>query len=266
MKADRHEKVRADWLLAHEAGWHMSDRRMATRLSRKAAQKDRSAAGASESSHHEGHIKPLAMRFLARGEDSKDTMFRHVFLVVVVAPLVVIGFGPALLGSLALYGLASTGLLGLKRVPRSWPWLIAAVFVGVGGWLLVQPSGFLHITPWPLSVDLDGAQFLASYGWLQLTLGLLFTAWQIRRHGWPGVTIKSKPKTPKVPSLNVPAPASTPKVATTEQSAAPVAPKLPVAPSLPVAFEVFEDDAEAKELAGWMVDEPDEIEGEHSNV
>lgn len=264
MRGDRYEKVRADWLLAHEASWHMSDRRMATQLSKRAAQKDRSAAGATESSHHEGQIKPLMVRFMARGEDNKETMFRYVFVGAVAVPALVLVAGPALVASMALYGLASTWLLKLKRAPRSWPWLLAALLVGVGGWLLVRPSVFLSITPWPLSVDLDGARFLASYGLMQGILTLLLTAWQVRRHGWPGVKIKGKPKTPKVPTLVGPSLSTPVATASTEKAS------VPVAPSLPLAFESFEepeDDEESREFAGWMTgDEEEATEGETSNV
>lgn len=272
MRGNRYEKVRADWLLAHEASWHMSDRRMATQLSKRAAQKDRSAAGATESSHHEGQIKPLMVRFMARGEDSKETMFRYVFAGAFAVPALVLVAGPALAASMALYGLASTWLLKIKRVPRSWPWLLAALLVGVGGWLLVQPSVFLSITPWPFSVHLDGARFLAGYGLIQGTLALLLTAWQVRRHGWPGVKIKGKTKTPGVPTLVGPSLSFPAAADSTEKEPAVSLEKasVPVAPSLPSAFEAFEepeDDEESKEFAGWMTgDEEEATEGETSNV
>lgn len=272
MGADRYEKVRADWLLAHEASWHMSDRRMATQLKRKAAQKERSAAGAAESSHHEGQIKPLVSRFLARGEDAKETMYRQLFVGLVAVPTVVLWLGPALVVSMALYGLATTGLLKLKRVPSSWPWLVGAGLMAAGGWLLLRPSGFLSITPWPLAINFDGAGFLVSYGWMQATLGLLFTAWQVRRHGWPGVTIKGKPKTPGVPvapSALIPTSTSTAlkQSSNAEVDTPAIAPRLPVVPALPEMFEETKFDGdEALEFAGWMTDENEETEGEKSNV
>lgn len=277
MRGDRYEKVRADWLLAHEASWHLSDRRMATQLAKRAAQKDRSAAGATESSHHEGQIKPLMVRFMARGEDSKETMYRYVFVGAVAAPALVLLVGPAVVASMVLYGLASTLVLKLKRAPRSWPWLLAAVLVGVGGWLVVQPSVFLSITPWPFAVHVDSARFLAGYGLMQGTLALLLTAWQVRRRGWPGVKIKGKTKTPKTPSVpTLVAPTlSTPVVASAQTESTVTLEKTgtaPAAPSLPTTFEPFEevaDDEESREFAGWMTgeeEETDAIEGETSNV
>lgn len=257
---ERYEKVRADWLLAHEASWHMSDRRMANELKRRAAQKDRSAAGAAESSHHEGQIKPIASRFVAGGEDSKETMARGCFLVLFVVPAVLVGLGPALAVSHGAYAVTTETRLQGGKVPTRTPWLItAAALAAVGAIIaLVVPSLLTVATMsyYPRWViDVHWAHVGLVYGWLQLVLGLALTAWQIRRHGWPGVTVKSSPKTPGVPDLPTARTASRPTgtKAPKAEAAAPKAPAIPRVPAMPTGPGNAEYDDEAPEFDDEIV-------------
>ena len=132
---ERYEKVRADWLLANEARWHLSDRRMAHELKRAAAKKDRAATGAAESSHHEGQIKPIASRFIAAGEDSKEKMLRAVFLALFILPTLVFWIGPALALSYGLYALDTERRLKQGRVPELKQWFLAAGATAAASWI-----------------------------------------------------------------------------------------------------------------------------------
>lgn len=265
---ERYEKVRADWLLAHEASWHMSDRRMANELKRRAAHKDRSAAGAAESSHHEGRIKPIASRFVAGGEDSKETMARGCFLVLFIVPAVLVGLGPALAVSHGAYAVTTETRLQRGKVPTRTPWLVAAAAVAAVGAIiaLVVPSLLTVATMsyYPRWVtDVHWAHVGLVYGWLQLVLGLALTAWQIRRHGWPGVTVKRSPKTPGVPDLPTASTAVTPAERVTgirackdedeDEAAAPKAPAIPQVPAMPTDPGNAEYDDEAPEFDDEIV-------------
>lgn len=209
---NRHERVRADWLLAHEAHWHLSDRRMANDLKRRAAQKSNKDAGAADSSFHEGRIKPLHARFVAGGEDSKETMARACFLALIIVPTVVLATGPALGFSLVAYHATTETALKRGHVPQCRPWLFAAAGAAVLGViaalifrsLLVVATAHYYPT---ITFAVHWSNVGLVYGWSQLVLGLLLTAWQIRRHGWPGVVHKGKPKPPMVRG-RTPAPAA----------------------------------------------------------
>lgn len=231
---DRYEKVRADWLLAHEASWHLSDRRMANELKRIAAKKDRTAAGAAESSHHEGRIKPIVSRFIAGGEDSKERGLRALFLVFFILPTLVVWIGPALVFSHAAYSVGTERRLKQGRVPERRQWYLAAAVVLGAGALFAVVARFvaLHlitvatVTYWPsLTLDVHWPTVGLIYLWGQVVLGLLLAAWQVRRHGWPGVVIKTGAKTPEVPA--------TPR--------APVAPAVPTAPKNAGADEITDE-------------------------
>ncbi|PFG69098.1 hypothetical protein B0O41_3949 [Propionibacteriaceae bacterium ES.041] len=262
---DRHEKVRADWLLAHEAHWHLSDRRMANDLKRRAAQKGTKDAGAADSSFHEGRIKPLHARFVAGGEDSKDTMARGCFLVLFIVPAVLVGAGPALAFSQAAYRTTTEAALKSGGVPRVKPWLVAAAGAAAAGVLaaLVFRSLLVvataHFYP-SITVAVDWSRVGMIYGWSQLTLGLLLTAWQIRRHGWPGVVRKGTPKTPvgrgrstapaasAAPARSASVARPEPSVQQDEASVAPARPKAPARsaqpdpPAIVEPDEVFDDE------------------------
>lgn len=231
---ERYEKVRADWLLAHEASWHLSDRRMANELKRRAANKDRAAAGAAESSHHEGKIKPIASRFVAGGEDSKERGLRALFLVLFILPTLVVWIGPALAISNAAYAVDTERRLKQGRVPERRQWCLAAAAVLGAGALFAVVARFVAlrlitvatVTYWPsLTLDVHWTTVGLIYLWSQVVLGLLLAAWQVRRHGWPGVVIKTGAKTPEVPA--------TPR--------APVAPAVPTAPKNAGADEITDE-------------------------
>lgn len=238
---DRYEKTRSDWLLAHESKFlglfgQLSDRRMANALKRKADEQERLVAGAAESPHHEGELQPIILRFINGAEDSKDMGVRFIVFVLYVVPLVVIGIGPALsLSYVAYYATAEACLRRdasikqlRKMVPESVPkrdgilkllgravpgpvpkrksWLIASgvvAVIGVVAWLLnpnIAAVAMLRVYPeWVLTPHWFNVALV--YGWLQLTLSIALTAWQIRRHGWPGVKPKGTAKVPRMPTL-----------------------------------------------------------------
>lgn len=222
---ERYEKVRADWLLAHELSWTLSDRRMANELKRRAARKDLNAAGAAESAHHEGKIKPIWSRFLAGGEDSKDKMFRGLFLVLFVIPGVALGLGPALMLSQAAYKVTTDAQLTKGQVPTRRAWFIAGgALAAVGAVLaLLFPSLIVIATArfYPdITLDVHWGQIALVYGFVQVVLALLLTGWEIRRHGWPGVTVKTESKLPEVPKGD--AEPAVPKVPAASAPAEPV--------------------------------------------
>lgn len=252
---ERYEKVRADWLLANEMSWTLSDRRMANALKRRTARKDLTTAGAAESSHHEGKIKPIWSRFLAAGEDSTERMFRSFFLVLFIVPGVLLGLGPALVVSQTAYKVTTEAHLSKGRVPKRGAWFIAGAVVAVAGVVLglLIPSLVTVATArfYPditLTVHWDHVGLI--YSWAQVTLALLLTGWEIRRHGWPGVIVKGEAKLPTIPGGNkVPAvPESTahtePEPREQDDAASPPkVPAIPVTP-LPDTPEGVEDDEE----------------------
>lgn len=263
---ERYEKVRADWLLANEASWHLSDRRMANELKRIASKKDRNAAGAAESSHHEGRIKPIATRFIAAGEDSKERGLRALFLILFILPTLVVWIGPAFAISNAAYAVDTERRLKQGRVPERRQWYLAAAAVAGAGALFALIARFvaLHlitvatVTYWPsLTLDVHWTTVGLIYLWVQVVLGLLLAAWQIRRHGWPGVVIKAGAKTPEVPATPrapvAPAVPTAPKSVGSDEitaeepdgePAAPRAPAVPIVPTIPEPPVVagFDDD------------------------
>lgn len=246
-RPDYRERVRADWLLAHEASWHLCDRRMANQLKARAARRSRNEAGAAESSHHEGRIKPIAARFVARGEDSTDRVLRVLALAVVIVPAVVFWLGPALALSAGLHAASTRALLARDRVPRAWPWLVAAAAGAVAGWLLGGLGVLFVVTPWPMDLDFEAAAYL----WFQAVLGLALTAWQVRRHGWPGVTVRGTPRSPSVPSVPEAGPvADRDAEETTGPAAAP--PRPPAVPTLPDPPDI--EEPEQEEYEDWMAD------------
>src|SRR5699024_1059596 len=261
---ERYEKVRANWLLANEMSWTLADRRMANELKSRAARKDLSTAGAAESSHHEGKIKPIWSRFLAAGEDSKERMFRSLFLVLFIVPGVLLGLGPALLASQTAYKMTTEAHLRKGQVPKRRAWFIAGAAVAVAGVVLglLIPSLVTVATArfYPdiiLTVHWDHIGLI--YGWAQVTLSLLLTGWEIRRHGWPGVTIKGESKLPTLTGASeVPTvPEGTPPEADPETREADDEAPLPKVPTIPVApIDAVIEEAEADDQ------EPEFDEGE----
>lgn len=242
--ADRHELTRAKWLLAHEAGWHLSDRRMANALKRRASQKNRASAGAAESAHHEGRIKWIGSRFVLRGDDSSERMWRVLALGI---GFVVGGFvaGPALLVSVCCYTVTVEVALRRGRVPRLSPWLIAATAaaaIGVVVWVITGMPAPVWFTLWFPTMHI----WIPFYLFLQIVGGLLLTGWQVRRHGWPGVIVKDSPEAPK---LTAPGPSeastdSSESRATQEPSSDSQAPKIAPLPTAPevVGLDGFGDE------------------------
>lgn len=252
---DRHEARRADWILAHEAGWHLSDRRMANALKRRAARKDRTNSGSAESSHHEGRIKWIGSRFISHRDDSGEQAARWVVLYVFVLPVLAVLIGPAIALALILYAIASTVLLRFGLIPRSWPWVIAAIVATAAGFFVLDVDGLVTVSP-DLMVDFAWTRIGALYFGTQLVVALYIVAWNIRRHGWPGVKITNRPKTPTMPSLPTQKAKNTQTV--DEQSEpsvdGPKAPSLPVAPSIPEPIDA--DDRELDDDDPIFDDEP----------
>jgi len=279
---ERYEKVRADWLLANEASWHLSDRRMAHELKRAAAKKDRAATGAAESSHHEGQIKPIASRFIAAGEDSKEKMLRAVFLALFILPTLAFWIGPALALSYGTYAVDTERRLTQGRVPERKIWYLAAGAAAAAGALFALVARFValdlitvaEVTYWPsISLDVHWSTVALIYLWAQAVLGLLLTAWQVRRHGWPGVVLKTGTKLPSMPTATVGKAAPTAPVVPTPTAAAdeplqdeasspapvpsvPVVP-VPTIPDPPTLVEleeepVFDDDLEFDEETAFV--------------
>jgi len=235
---ERHERVRADWLLAHEASWHLSDRRMANELRRQAAQKDRAAAGAAESSHHEARIKPLHTRFVIAGEDPGEVVARGLLMYAVIIPALTLTIGPALALSQGVYLAATERELRRKAVPKRRQWFLAAGVLGLAGIV----AGVLSHRFYPdllrvatvrfypeQTLDVAWPQVGALYGWLQVTLAMALVAWQIRRHGWPGVTVAGEAQLPVLPT----APAFPPV-----PRAEPTSSDLPAFPPVPEVHDV----------------------------
>lgn len=199
MKADaveRHERVRADWLLHHKgSGFALSDQRMSNQLRKKAAEKDRTAVGAAESAHHEAQIKSFVSRWIAGGEDQTDRGGRSFWTIVLAAP-VALALGPMLAVSKGLYTLSTEVVLrqmknNVQRIPKAIPWLLAALAVALVAGIATPMLPVKVIQPWPWKVSFEPMNFLIVYALWQLAFGTLLTAWQVRRHGWPGVKVKS---------------------------------------------------------------------------
>lgn len=245
---DRHESERAAWLLEHEASWHMSDRRMADGLRRRAARKARGAAGSTETLHHQARIKPILSRFLSRSDEGGEAIWR-MLAVLVMVPVLVLAVGPAVALSLAAYAGYSTAMLAVGRRPLGWPWLILAVVLAAISALLVPYGSLLRVEVIPyFNVHVATEQIGAAYLWVQCVLACVLTAWNVRRHGWPGATVGGT-------ASQLPAEAST-----TSAPAGDYVPELPEGLELPVLPEVEEMSAEEhKALEGLLDDEDDSV-------
>lgn len=228
----RYEKERADWLLAHEIPWTLSDRRQAQKLKRKAAQMERKASGAAESSFHEGQIAWFPARFIKHGEDPKEQFARIMTLVLIVTPAMVLLAGPAILLAKGLYAVTwffapfkpkkpkgeghKVRAIKMLRVLhglslKRWSWLIASGVAGLAGLVAVGLDGqWLYLEPRFPIIFIDYAVLMPLYMWLQITLGLALVAWILRCTGWPAV--KGSPRSGKKALPEMPeAPAERPK-------------------------------------------------------
>lgn len=239
---ERHERVRADWLLAHEATWHLGDRRMAEELRRAAATKERAAAGAAESSHHEARIKPLHARFVAGGEEAKEKAARGCLLFAAIIPALALTVGPALALSQAVYTSTTERQLRRGSVPVRRPWLIGAAAmaaIGLAVGVLFPDVYTLAVARFypETTLRIQWLRLGLLYGWWQVALGLALVAWQVRRHGWPGVTIAGQSAVPTMPTAaprmpEVPVVESEPEPEPVETttSGAPTPPRVPKIP------------------------------------
>lgn len=209
LAVDRHEKTRANWLLANEATWTMADRRMANELQRRAAKKDHAESGAADSAHHEGRIPWIGARWIARGDDQSEKGYRAVFVYAVALPLIAALIGPALALSAVLYFVTTLVLLQEtrlprkvawlqgQRIPRAWPWLVAAAVTAVAGALILDIGSVATVSPaFVVDVAWDRVVMLCLVS--QLVLALALVGWTIRRHGWPGVSRKTALRTPSI--------------------------------------------------------------------
>lgn len=278
---DRHELIRANWILANEASWHLSDRRRAAQLRRRANEIDRQKAGAAQSSHHEGKIDPIAKRWIDAGDSAKEKLARVALILLVIAPVLLITAGPAMTLAAGLYYWLWLRQPQKGAPLREKPWLLAGGLVGVLGailWALAGAPVPFGASPWPPTLIVYTVPFACFVLWSQLTLGLLLTGVRIRQFGWPGVKDtagKSAPKLtlpgtqskklPTLPGDNQPAvaqraaPAVSVAVAEVqaEASAAPAKRKLPTLPkpraAAPVAPAVQEEGPEEPlDYEPWM--------------
>lgn len=260
---ERHERVRADWLLHHKgSGFALSDQRMSNQLRKQAVQKDRKTAGAAESAHHEAQIKSFVSRWISGGEDQTDRGGRSFWAVVLAVP-VALAFGPMLAVSKGLYtGYTEWALRQTKdnvqRLPKAVPWLIAALVVAVVAGILTPLMPVRIIQPWPWKVSYEPVNFLIVYGLWQFAFGTLLTAWQVRRHGWPGVKLKTLGDTSDLLSSEA-EPGYVPVVEDDDEATeSPAAPEDTTQDQ--VEIEGFDEEFEA-----WMVDEEIENEPEEGN-
>ena len=249
--ADRYESSRAAWLLEHEASWHMSDRRMADGLRRRAARKARGAAGSTETLHHQARIKPIISRFLSRSDEGGEAIWR-MLAVLVMVPALALAIGPAVALSLAAYAGYSTAMLAAGRRPLGWPWLILAVVLAAISALLVPYGSLLRVEVIPyFNVHVATEQIGTAYLWVQGVLACVLTAWNVRRHGWPGATVGGT-------ASRLPAEATT-----MSATAGDYLPEPPEDVALPVPPEVEEmSEEEIEALAGLLDDEDDSAQVE----
>lgn len=254
---ERHEKVRADWLLHRNgSGFALSDQRMSNQLRKKANERERKASGAAESAHHEAQIKSFVSRWVAGGEDQTDRGGRSFWVAVLAVPAL-LTIGPMLAISKGLHqGYTEMTLQrtkdNIQQIPKALLWLVVAAAVLLVAGLLTPLFPVRVIQPWPWNVSFEPVNFVVVYALWQLAFGALLTSWQVRRHGWPGVVIKSAADTSDLLQASLmddykPAPRSTEaRQAVATDAASP-------------ADEVIEIEGFDDEFEDWMVDdEPEE--------
>lgn len=272
---ERHEKARANWLLHHKgSGFAMSDQRMSNQLRKQAAEKDRVAAGAAESAHHEARMKSFIGRWLAGGEDQTDRGGRAFWAMALAVPAA-LTVGPMLAVSKGLYEgyterTLRQGKDGVQQIPRATPWLIAAAVLAVVAGIATPLLPVKIIQPWPWNVSYELGNLAIVYLLWQFAFGVLLTAWQVRRHGWPGVKLKTAADTTGFLSMDA-EPGYDPNAPVELVEPKPKASAEPVAE----ADEAAEDKVEIEgfddiEFEDWMAidDEVDatEAEGKNGNV
>lgn len=267
---ERHERVRADWLLHHKgSGSALSDQRMSNQLRNAAAQKGRAAAGAAESAHHEAQIKPLVSRWVSGGEDQTDRGGRSFWVVALSVPALLTA-GPMLAVSKGLYHASTEVILRrtkdkVQQIPKALPWLAVSLAAAVVAALLTTLLPVKIIQPWPWKVSYEPVNLLIVYMMWQLVCGTMLTAWQVRRHGWLGVRVKALSDTKGLLPTGP------------EAGYMPQTDEKPSTAPEPVASAVLDASARTVELAGfddiefedWMTDEQDETnpnEGSKDNV
>lgn len=256
---DRHEALRADWILAHERSWTLSDRRRALAIKRRAATLARDETGASESSFHEGRIPWIGARFIARGEGAKARAERALQLWAIYVPLIAVTFGPILALSTLFYRASETLLPEAGLTPRSWPWLVAGITFGSVGYFLLRPREFATLYLWPHVLYVDWIAAISTLSWAWLTGALLMTALHIRQHGWPAVKASRTlsipgPAIPSAPTVPVAPGAAVPAVVQQGTSPEPATgggptPAVPTPPPAPTAETADEPDLSDDEVA-----------------
>lgn len=254
---ERHERVRADWLLHHKgSGFALSDQRMSNQLRKKANERERKAAGAAESAHHEAQIKPLVSRWIAGGEDQTDRGGRSFWVAVLALPAL-LAVGPMLAISKGLYqGYTESTLRrsndGVQQIPKARLWLLVAAVAMVVAGILTPLFPVRVIQPWPWNVSYEPVNFVIVYAMWQIAFGALLTSWQVRRHGWPGVQVKVAADTSDLLNATV-MDGYQPAARTTDTQPSTTSSK-PQPADAAVEIEGFDD-----EFEDWMVeDEPED--------
>lgn len=193
MRVSRWEKERAAWLLARSKPGTLR-RRRAELLAQQGRRLARGGTSAGESALHDDATERLFTRLMKTDEGSVDKLARLV-LVPAAYALVWIAVGGAIAIAAALY----KGLWTLApRIGRlwAWPWAAAGALVGIAGGLLLDRGPVVDVSVWPryFVIDIAWLRFWTMWVWAQLTIGLLFTALQIRRSGWAAVPANAVPR------------------------------------------------------------------------
>lgn len=254
--AGRHESERAAWLLEHEASWHMSDRRMADGLRRRAARTAQKESGSTGTIHHQARIKPIISRFLSRSDEGGEAIWR-LLAVLITAPIFLVVVGPALLISQAAYAGYSTAMLKAGRRPLGWPWLALAAALAAASVFDVQWGSLVRVEVIPyFNVHVADDQIGGAYLWMQGVLASLLTGWHVRRHGWPGVRVGRTSARPSAEMLAATEATSEYVPAVPEPVSVPMADEDPL--ELPEIPESEDEELAALEAAF----EPDEMDDE----
>lgn len=176
----RWERERAAWLTQHARTGVA--RRRAERMTRRARQQERDAAGLGSAVEHQS-ITPWLGHRVTRHDHAGERRARGLLLLVLaVAALLLIP--EALIVAVLAYGVWWAVSPWLGRM-RWWPYLVAAAAVLVAGWTVggVQEAWLYWQQPPPIA--LSGVP--ESRVWCEVALGLALAGLHVRRAGWAAV-------------------------------------------------------------------------------